>query len=274
MIDLILASLFFPLSHFLISSTPLRAMLVNLLGERRYSLSYSLLAVAALFWLIFAYRHAPARPLWDAPQWLSLALIPVIVVSSILAVAGLTTPNPVIVRSEALFDRPDIVRGILRVTRNAFFWGAGLFSIALMITLGHVAGLLTFGSIGFVGIAGASILDAKKARQHGRASFWRSFRVANGLSCARLDYGELRLACVCLSARLFCTVLRFERESFSRSRSHIATANGRTRASRLFASLGGLTSRHSSFRLPTKSSCCTLAPPKSRFFKLSQRSTS
>src|SRR5258707_10567471 len=100
--------------------------------------------------------------------------------------------------------------------------------------------------------------------------FWRSFRVANGLSCARLDYGELRLACVCLSARLFCTVLRFERESFSRSRSHIATANGRTRASRLFASLGGLTSRHSSFRLPTKSSCCTLAPPKSRFFKLSR----
>src|SRR5467141_4609911 len=87
----------------------------------------------------------------------ALRLSPVIVVSSILAVAGLTTPNPVIVRSEALFDRPDIVRGILRVTRNAFFWGAGLFSIALMITLGHVAGLLTFGSIGFVGIAGASI---------------------------------------------------------------------------------------------------------------------
>jgi|SRR5713101_3466632 len=173
MIDLILASLFFPLSHFLISSTPLRAMLVNLLGERRYSLSYSFFAIAALFWLIFAYRHAPARPLWDAPQWLSLALIPVIVVSSVLAVAGLTTPNPVIVRSEALFDRPDIVRGILRVTRNAFFWGAGLFSIALIIRLGDVAGLLTFGSIGFVGIAGASILDAKKARQHGRA--WDAF---------------------------------------------------------------------------------------------------
>jgi uncharacterized membrane protein len=176
MIDLILASLFFPLSHFLISSTPLRAMLANLLGERRYSLSYSLLAFAALVWLIFAYRHAPARPLWDAPPWLGLALSPVIVVSSILAVAGLTTPNPVIVRSEALFDQPDTVRGILRITRNAFFWGAGIFSIALMITLGDVAGLLTFGSIGFVGIAGASILDAKKARQHGRA--WDAFAKA------------------------------------------------------------------------------------------------
>jgi uncharacterized membrane protein len=173
MVDLVLASLFFPLSHFLISSTPLRAILVNLLGERWYSLGYSLLAGATLVWLIFANRHAPARPLWDIPQWLGLALSPVIVVSSILAVAGLTTPNPVIVRSEALFDRPDVVRGILRVTRNAFFWGAGLFSIAHVIILGNVAALLAFGSISFLSIAGASILDAKKARKHGKE--WNAF---------------------------------------------------------------------------------------------------
>ncbi len=173
MVDLVLASLFFPLSHLLISSTPLRAISVTLLGEKRYSLGYSLLSVAALVWLIIAYRSAPSLPLWDAPQWLDLALVPVIVVSSVLAVAGLTTPNPVIVRSGALFDRPNIVRGVLRVSRNPFFWGAGLFSIALLISLGDVAGLLTFGSVGFLGIAGASILDAKKARQHGRA--WDAF---------------------------------------------------------------------------------------------------
>jgi uncharacterized membrane protein len=176
MINLVLASLFFPLSHFLMSSTPLRAMLVNLLGEKHYSLGYSLLAVAALVWLIFAYRHAPDLPLWVAPRWLDLTLIPVIVVSSILTVAGLTTPNPVIVRSEALFDRPDIVRGVLRITRNAFFWGAGIFSIANLIIFGDVAGLLTFGSIGFLGIAGASVLDAKKAREQGKA--WDAFSAA------------------------------------------------------------------------------------------------
>jgi uncharacterized membrane protein len=176
MVDLVLASLFFPLSHFLISSTPVRAMLVNLLGGKRYSLGYSLLSVAALVWLIIAYRSAPSLPLWDAPQWLDLALVPVIVVSSVLAVAGLTTPNPVIVGSGALFDRPNIVRGVLRVSRNPFFWGAGLFSIAHLISLGDVAGLLTFGSVGFLGIAGASILDAKKARQHGRA--WDAFAKA------------------------------------------------------------------------------------------------
>jgi uncharacterized membrane protein len=176
MIGLILASMFLPLSHFLISSTPLRAMLVKILGERRYALGYSLLAVVALVWLIVAYRNAPLLPLLDAPPWLKVALVPVIVVSSILAMAGLTTSNPVIVGSGALFDRPDIVRGVLRISRNPFFWGAGLFSIAHVIFLGDVAGLLTFGSIGFLGIAGASILDAKKARQHGAA--WDGFAAA------------------------------------------------------------------------------------------------
>jgi len=192
MINLVVASLFLPLSHFLISSTPLRATLVNLFGERRYSLGYSLLAVAAVVWLVFAYRHAPVLPLWDAPQWLDLALIPVIIVSSILAVAGVTTPNLVIVRSEALFDRPDIVRGILRITRNAFFWGAGIFSITHIIILGDVAGLLSFGSIAFLGIAGASVLDAKKARQQREA--WDAFSaVTSNIPFLAIVQGRQRL---------------------------------------------------------------------------------
>ena len=173
MVDLVLASLFFPLSHFLISRTPLRAMAVNLLGEKRYVLGYSLLSVAALVWLFVAYRNAPAHQLWDAPRWLDLALVPVIVVSTVLAVAGVTTRNPVITGFGVLFRRPDIVRGVLRVSRNPFFWGVALFSIAYIIILGDVAALVTFGSLGSLGIAGTFILDAKKAREHGRA--WDAF---------------------------------------------------------------------------------------------------
>ena len=60
MILLALAALFLPLSHLLISSTPLRALLVSLLGNRRYSLAYSVLALGAFAWLTLAYRAAPA----------------------------------------------------------------------------------------------------------------------------------------------------------------------------------------------------------------------
>ena len=134
MIELALASLFFPFSHFLISRTRLRAMAVKRFGEKGYTLGYSLLSAAALLWIVVAYCNAPAHQLWDAPRWLDLALVPVIVVSTVLAVGGVTTRNPVITGFGALFRRPDIVRGVLRVSRNPFFWGVALFSIAYIVT--------------------------------------------------------------------------------------------------------------------------------------------
>lgn len=176
MINLTLASLFLPLSHFRIASTGLRAVLLRHLGETGYTRAYSLLAVASLGWLIWAYELTPVRLLWAAPVWTVYVLAPVILVSGILAVGGLSTPNPVIVRSERLFAQSDIVRGVLRVTRNPFFWGAGLFALAQIAVLGTLAAMLSFGSVAVLGIAGAPILDAKKARKHGGA--WEAFASA------------------------------------------------------------------------------------------------
>jgi uncharacterized membrane protein len=166
MIPLALAALFLPLSHFLISSTPLRALLVRRMGETRYSGAYSLLTVAAFTWLILAYRRAPAHPLWSAPLWLTLISELTVLLAILLLVAGLSTPNPTIVGRQALFDRADIVRGILRVTRNPFLWGASLFALAHIVMIGEAAATLVFGSIALLGLAGAPILDAKKARNH------------------------------------------------------------------------------------------------------------
>lgn len=60
MVQLTLAAPLLPLSHFVISGTPLRASLVARLGEQRYLAAYSALALVALRWLIVAYlRVAP-----------------------------------------------------------------------------------------------------------------------------------------------------------------------------------------------------------------------
>jgi uncharacterized membrane protein len=64
----------------------------------------------------------------------------------------------------------------LRVSRNAFFWGAGLLSLAQVIVLGDVAATLAFGSVAFLGIIGSFVLDAKKVRQQEVA--WREFAAA------------------------------------------------------------------------------------------------
>jgi uncharacterized membrane protein len=171
--NLALASLFLPLSHFLIASTSLRDKLVRRWGERIYTRAYSLLSVAAFVWLGFAYANAPAMALWAPPRWLQPALVPLMLLAGILIVGGLTTPNPVIVRSEALFHRQDVVRGILRITRNPFFWGVSLIAVAHMVLVPTVAAFLAFGSVALLGLAGSVILDAKKARRHGAA--WSAF---------------------------------------------------------------------------------------------------
>ena len=176
MISLAAAALFLVLSHFLIASAPLRSRLVGWLGESRYFAFYSALTLAAFAWLVVSYLRAPTLVLWEMPPWVKALVLPVALVGSILIAAGLSTPNPVIGRQGHLFDQAGIVRGILRVSRNPFFWGAGLLSLALMIVLGDIAALLAFGSIAVLGIVGSFVLDAKKSRQHKEA--WHAFAAA------------------------------------------------------------------------------------------------
>jgi uncharacterized membrane protein len=173
MIRLFIAGLLLPLTHFGISSSALRADLVRRLGEQPYRGLYSLVALAAFAWLVAAYRGAPMVPLWPTPPFVVWAALPVVFLAFLLAVIGLTTPNPTIVGAERLFARPNVTRGILRVSRNPFLWGVGLWALAHLAVTGDLASLLLFGSIGSLGLVGAPLLDAKKARQHGRQ--WELF---------------------------------------------------------------------------------------------------
>jgi uncharacterized membrane protein len=173
MTTLTLAALFLPFSHFGISSTRLRDALVRTVGEQPYRGLYSLITVAAFAWLISAYRAAPMYRFWIAPPAVKTAMLVVVFVAFLLAVIGLLTPNPTVVGAEKLFEQTDIVRGILRVTRNPFLWGVGLWALAHIVSTGDLAGMLLFGSIGALGLAGAVMLDVKKARRHG--AHWRAF---------------------------------------------------------------------------------------------------
>ncbi len=192
MTGLVLAALFLPISHFGISSTSLREKLVARLGERGYMGFYSLVTVIAFGWLIVAYRHASPEPLWYTPPALKLALVVVVFVAFVLVVVGIATPNPTAVGADGLFDRPDAARGILRITRNPFLWGVGLWAIAHILATGEAANLLLFASIGALGWIGSLLLDAKKARQHGAR--WEPFaRATSNLPFAAILQGRQKL---------------------------------------------------------------------------------
>ena len=78
--------------------------------------------------------------------------------------------------------------------------GVGLWAAACAICTGDAASVLMFGSIGTLGLAGAPVLDAKKAKHHGAewgvfadaassAHLWRSRAVGNAWRWARSDGG-------------------------------------------------------------------------------------
>jgi uncharacterized membrane protein len=209
MTTLAAAALFLPASHFGISSSALRRRLIDVMGERPYQGVYSLISVAAFAWLVIAYRHAPVQPLWTPPPWVALAALPVVLVAFLLVVIGITTPNPTAVGAEALFERPEAIRGILRVTRNPFLWGTGLWAIAHVAATGDVASILFFGSIGALGLFGASVLDAKKARQHGAR--WQRFAAeTSNVPFMAIVRGRQRLAIAEIGAwRIVLAVVLF-----------------------------------------------------------------
>jgi uncharacterized membrane protein len=220
MVWLVAASLFLLLSHFGIASSPLRATLARMLGERLYIRLYAVLTLAAFAWLILAYRQAPTRVLWTAPGWVGLATLLVVPLAFMLIVAGLTTPNPTIVGADQLFARPDLVRGILRVTRNPFLWGIGLFALTHVAATGDLASVLFFGTLGALGLAGAPLLDAKKAKQHRAA--WPAFAAATSnlpflaivQGRQRLVLREIGLWRIALALGLFVLLLSVHRWAF------------------------------------------------------------
>jgi uncharacterized membrane protein len=178
MIQLIVAALFLLVSHFGISSTPLRPWLVARIGERPYLGLYSLIALGAIVWLIRAYARAPYLELW--PVTAATALVPLIVMpfALVLAVAGLSTPNPTAVGAPAAtLQGADTVRGIFRVTRHPFQWSVVLWAAAHLIANGDLAGVVLFAALGALALIGTALIDRKYAQKRG--ADWQGFAAAS-----------------------------------------------------------------------------------------------
>ena len=168
---LTLATLAFLGTHF-VSSTPLRTALTGAIGERGYLGVYSLVALAALGWMIWAYAHAPLQPLWQVP---GLRLLPAVVMpfALVLIACAYSTRNPTAIGQAGALKNTEPARGIIRVTRHPLMWGVMLWGAAHVLVRGDLASLVFFG--GFVVLAGLGtvLIDARKARSLG--ADWQRF---------------------------------------------------------------------------------------------------
>jgi uncharacterized membrane protein len=220
-VEVALAGLFLLSSHFGLSSTPLRGILVARLGEGPYLGLYSLLSLVAIVWLALAYGAAPHVPLWDPAPWQAWVPLLVVPVALFLVVAGLSTSNPTAVRQDRLLKEDgEPARGILRVTRNPFLWGVGMWALAHMVPNGDVAALILFGTLALLALLGSVLIDVKLARRLG--PYWTRYarqtsNIPFGAILAgrqRFTWKEIGLWRVGLTLVLYAALLHLHRPLF------------------------------------------------------------
>jgi uncharacterized membrane protein len=156
MTTLVVATIVFLATHF-VTSTPLRPVLVNKLGEWPYRGVYSLVALLALIWMIWAYAAAPREPLWTGLRLVPLVAVPI---AFILLACGYWR-NPTMVGADKLLKSEDPARGMIRITRHPIMWGIMLWAAAHILARGDLKSLVFFG--GFLALAalGTLFMDAR-----------------------------------------------------------------------------------------------------------------
>ena len=177
MISLLAAALAFILLHLLVSGTRLRDTLTGMIGQNSYTGLFSLTSVGVLVWLGFAYAGARGAgwnlSYWDINPVTRHIQIGLMLVSMLLIVPGLLTPNPTSVRQEGALDREDVIQGMLRITRHPFLWGVAIWAAGHLLVNGDRASIVLFGSMLFLALLGTTSIDAKRKRALGAT--WDSF---------------------------------------------------------------------------------------------------
>ena len=173
MLQLALAALAFVGTHLGLAGTPLRRLLVGLLGETGYLIGYAVVSLVTISWLADAYKVAPYLETWGQLYALQPLALVLMLFAFLFVVLGLTTPSPTLVGAEGLLDREAPVRGILRVTRHPFLTGVALWAATHLVVNGDLAALILFGSLLILCGAGAYSIDGKRAARLGDK--WRGF---------------------------------------------------------------------------------------------------
>lgn len=91
----------------------------------------------------------------------------------LLILPGLTTPNPTSVRQEGVLDRPDAVKGMLRITRHPFLWGVAIWALGHLLVNGERASIVLFGAMFALALFGTASIDAKRKRA--LSATWNAF---------------------------------------------------------------------------------------------------
>jgi len=169
--SLIAACLLFLGMHWIVSGSPLRTPIVNILGENLFKPLFAIIIAITLTWMAMAYSAAPYVETWGTAVALKPVSSVLMLISFLFLMTGVLDKNPTTLG----LVPPDQVeaRGMVRITRHGALIGLGLWGLAHFIVNGDVASHLLFGTIAFEGLIAPMNLDRKYRARYGEG--WKKF---------------------------------------------------------------------------------------------------
>ena len=173
--ELILASALFLGGHVILSAESVRGPLRAKLGGGPFQGLYSLIAVGALVWMTLAYFAAPETKLWQAPTFLLHLPLSLMLLLFIAMAASFTASSPASIwaPSPSLEDGPS---GLFRITRHPLMWATGIWALLHLAAVGSGRGVVFFGALAVLALAGPLLIERRKARELG--SQWTAYCAA------------------------------------------------------------------------------------------------
>jgi uncharacterized membrane protein len=172
MSTLLAACLAFLVTHVGISSTPLRKILLDLIGANGYRGVYSLLAFITFGSMIYAYSNVPHTDFIWLPDETAFKVTRVLMLLSVvLIVLGTMAKNPTSIMTEDAIDEE--WTGVLKITRHPVQWAIMLWVTGHLISNGDTASVIFFGTFGLVSLLGTITMDIRKRAEANPR--WKTF---------------------------------------------------------------------------------------------------
>ncbi|MEM9912257.1 MAG: NnrU family protein, partial [Pseudomonadota bacterium] len=165
-LEFILAFLAFFASHLGPTRPGIRTRLVAVFGARGFTITYSVLSLVVLVWLIGAAGRAPYLQLWPWAPWQVHGTHLALLASCLILSLSVGRPNPFSFGGGTnLFDpkKP----GLVRWMRHPILIALALWSAAHLLVNGALAHVILFGLFLAFSLLGQRIIDQRNRRQMG-----------------------------------------------------------------------------------------------------------
>jgi uncharacterized membrane protein len=174
LVSLAAASIALVGTHFALSH-PLRSTLVKAIGEGAFLGLYSLVAAAFLWWMVVAFRAAPAADLGGTTGEAGWIVATVLTLPALVLFLGSLWRNPALPNpgaAQAVAREPS---GVFAVTRHPMMWGFALWALAHIALWWSWRTMIVASAILVLALVGAHFQDRKKQALMGAAwSDWEA----------------------------------------------------------------------------------------------------